>query len=210
MWNQLPGRLPRPAGRPPDQEEHVARLAGLPLTETTLHRGVALRTTASASPTSSPGSFDYFKVPAGHLPAGFRVVWLLAGDGVLTADLVRDISQDADGLPRPTPVLFSADTANPYELEPIAPLIANLTCNPGIIYDLFINNPDANVDHRFSTRQEVMTEIGRILGPGCDISVELNNPFEPDFGKILDECRGTARHPRRVADRDQGAAHRAR
>jgi hypothetical protein len=132
---------------------------------------------------------NYFRVPAGHLPAGFRVVWLLAGDRVLTADLVRDIGQDADGLPRPTPVLFSADTANPYELEPIAPLIANLTCNPGIIYDLFINNAEANVDHRFSTRQEVMTEIGRILGPGCDISVELNNPFEPDFGKILEECQ---------------------
>ncbi len=97
---------------------------------------------------SSSGSFATSRFPPGHLPAGFRVVWLLAGDRVLTADLVRDISQDADGLPRPTPVLFSADTANPYELEPIAPLIANLTCNPGIIYDLFINNPDANVDHR--------------------------------------------------------------
>ena len=33
-----------------------------------------------------------------------------------------------------------------------------------------------------------MTELGRILGPGCDISVELNNPFEEDFSKILEEC----------------------
>jgi hypothetical protein len=34
----------------------------------------------------------------------------------------------------------------------------------------------------------VITEIGRILGPGCDVSVELNNPFEKDFDKILEEC----------------------
>lgn len=33
-----------------------------------------------------------------------------------------------------------------------------------------------------------MTEIGKILGPGCDISVELNNPFEEDFSKILEEA----------------------
>jgi hypothetical protein len=131
---------------------------------------------------------DYFKTPPGHTPAGFRIVLEVGADRELVADLVRDIGCDTDGVRRPTPMLFSADTANPYELEPIAPLVANLTCNPGIIYDLFINNPAANVDHRFSTREEVMTEIGRILGPGCDISVELNNPFEPDFGKLLAEC----------------------
>ena len=33
-----------------------------------------------------------------------------------------------------------------------------------------------------------MAEIGRVLGPGCDISVELNNPFEQDFNKILEEA----------------------
>jgi hypothetical protein len=131
---------------------------------------------------------DYFGTPAGHTPAGFRVTLEVGADRVLVADLVRDIGMDADGVPRPTPMLFSADTANPYELEPIAPLVANLTCNPGIIYDLFINNAEANVGHRFTTRDEVMTEIGRILGPGCDISVELNNPFDPDFGRILAEC----------------------
>ena len=169
-------------------EEDVARLSGLPLSEEAFS-GASRHARHIGVTDDFVRIIRYFKIPAGHLPAGFRVVWLLTGDRVLTADLVRDISQDADGLPRPTPVLFSADTANPYELEPIAPLIANLTCNPGIIYDLFINNPDANVDHRFSTRQEVMTEIGAILGPGCDISVELNNPFEPDFGKILDECQ---------------------
>jgi len=177
-------------GLPPvrGQEDDVARLSRLPLTDEAFTGAARCAGQLGVTP-EFVRVINYFSVPPGHLPAGFRVVWLLASDRTLTADLVRDISQDADGLPRPTPVLFSADTANPYELEPIAPLIANLTCNPGIIYDLFINNPDANVDHRFSTRQEVMTEIGRILGPGCDISVELNNPFEPDFAKILDECQ---------------------
>lgn len=176
--------LPAVAG----EEDTVARLTALPLSEATF----AL---ASACARHLGGTeefnrvIDYFKVPAGHLPAGFRVEWELAGDGVLRADLVRDIAWDTDGRLRPTPVLLSADTANPYELEPIAPLIANLTCNPGIIYDLFINNPKANLDHRFSTRDEVMAEIGRILGSGCDISVELNNPFDPDFAKILDEAQ---------------------
>lgn len=131
---------------------------------------------------------EHFNTPDGHTPAGFRIGLEVGSDRVLVADLVRDIGYDADGYRRPTAVLFSADTANPYELEPVAPLIANLTCNPGIIYDLFINNPEANVGHRFTTRDEVMTEIGRILGPGCDISIELNDPFEPDFGKILAEC----------------------
>lgn len=121
-------------------------------------------------------------------PAGFRVESELKDDGLLEIDLVRDISYDKNGAKRPTTILFSADSANPYEVAPIAPLIANLTCNPGIVYDLFINNPEANVDHLFNTREEVMTELGKILGPGCDISVELNNPFEEDFGKILEEC----------------------
>ncbi len=177
-------------GLPPvaGQEEHVARLARLPLTEATFAAALRYGRQLGVTPGFSRVT-EYFHVPPGHLPAGFRVEWELAADGLLAADFVRDISQDADGLPRPTTVLFSADTANPYELEAVAPLVANLTCNPGIIYDLFIHNPDANVGHRFSTREEVMTEIGRILGPGCDISVELDNPFEPDFAKILDECQ---------------------
>ena len=129
----------------------------------------------------------HFATPSGHTPAGFRVELTLDADGVLRADLVRDIGREADGVPRPTRLLFSADTANPHELAPVASLIANLTCNPGIIYDLFINNPKANPNREFTTRDQVMTEIGRILGPGADISVELNNPFEPDFARILDE-----------------------
>src|SRR5665647_485954 len=44
------------------------------------------------------------------------------------------------------------------------------------------------VGNRFKDRDEVMTEIGRVLGPGADISVELNNPFEKDLGKILEEA----------------------
>lgn len=129
-----------------------------------------------------------FHVPEGETPAGFRRELVLEKDGVLKVDLVRDISYDKNGVLRPTNVLFSADSANPYEVAPVSGLIANLTCNPGIIYDLFINNPKANVGNLYKTRDEVMEEIGKVLGPGCDISVELNNPFEEDFGKILEEA----------------------
>ena len=131
---------------------------------------------------------DYFKAEPGHTPAGFRFEYELEPDGLLNVNLKRDIGYDSDGRKRPTAVIYSADSAHPSEVAPIAPLLGNLTCNPGIIYDLFINNPKANIDHKFSTRDEVMAELGRILGPGCDISVELNNPFEPDFNKILEEA----------------------
>ena len=126
--------------------------------------------------------------PPDHTPPGFRVELELLSGGLLQADLIRDISYDADSRKRPTSLIFSADSANPYEVEPIAPMLGNLTCNPGIVYDLFINNPEANVGHKFNTRDEVIAELGRILGPGVDVSVELNNPFEDDFGKILEEC----------------------
>ncbi|GHU04116.1 hypothetical protein FACS1894158_03800 [Betaproteobacteria bacterium] len=131
---------------------------------------------------------DCFKVPANETPAGFRLEFVIAKDGLVQVDLVRDISYDRNGQKRPTSFLFSADSANPYEVAPIKDLLANLTCNPGIIYDLFINNPKANVGNRFKTRDEVMIELGNVLGPGCDISVELNNPFESDIGKILEEA----------------------
>ena len=131
---------------------------------------------------------DYFATPAGHTPPGFRIALNVEAGGLLQIDLARDISYDADGVLRPTNLLFSADSANPYEIAPAARLLANLTCNPGIIYDLFLNNPDANVGGQFKDRDEVLTQIGRILGPGCDISVELNNPFETDFDKILEEA----------------------
>lgn len=131
---------------------------------------------------------DYFKTPAEETPAGFRVSFIPDRGKVLRADLVRDISYDRNGRKRPTKVLFSADSANPYEVAPISGLLANLTCNPGIIYDLFINNPKANVGNKFKTRDEVMQEIGRVLGPGVDISVELNDPFGASDAEILEEA----------------------
>jgi hypothetical protein len=131
---------------------------------------------------------DYFKTPAGETPAGFKVQYELTESNVLRVDLVRDISYDRNGVKRPTKVLFSADSANPYEVDPIKDMLANLTCNPGIIYDLFINNPGANVGNKFKTRDEVMQEIGNILGPGCDISVELNNPFSDSVNELLEEA----------------------
>lgn len=131
---------------------------------------------------------DYFKVPGKETPAGFKIQYLIEENSVLRVDLVRDISYDKNGIKRPTKVLFSADSANPYEVEPVKNIIANLTCNPGIIYDLFINNPKANIGNKFKTRDEVMSEIGRILGPGCDISVELNNPFSDSINELLDEA----------------------
>jgi len=131
---------------------------------------------------------DYFKTPAGETPAGFSIRYDLTENDVLRVDLVRDISYDRNGIKRPTKVLYSADSANPYEIVSVRNIISNLTCNPGIIYDLFINNPRANVGHKFRTRDEVMQEIGNILGPGCDISVELNNPFSDSVNELIEEA----------------------
>ena len=169
------------------EEDYVRRVVDQPLTPETFRElsGVARHLGVTAE---FKEVVDYFATPAGHTPPGFRVALNVEADGLLQLGLVRDISYDADGALRPTNVLFSADSANPYEIAPAAGLLANLTCNPGIIYDLFLNNPDANVGGAFKDRDEVMTEIGRILGPGCDISVELNNPFETDFAKLLDEA----------------------
>lgn len=131
---------------------------------------------------------DYFQVPEGETPAGFEIELEVSKDRVLRANLKRNISYDKNGQKRPTNLLFSADSANPYEVEPVSRMIANLTCNPGIIYDLFLNNPKANVGNKFKDRDEVMTEIGRILGPGCDVSVELNDPFRKSDEEILEEA----------------------
>ncbi len=130
---------------------------------------------------------DLFKVPEGETPAGFRVEYNLAENKQLLIDLKRDISCGKNGVKRATPFLFSADTANPYELAPMKDMIANLTCNPGIIYDLFINDPKENIGNKFKNRDEVMEEIGNILGPGCDISVEFNDPFA-DLNQLLEEA----------------------
>ncbi len=131
---------------------------------------------------------DYFKTPPGETPAGFKIRYVLSERDVLRVDLVRNISYDKNGIRRPTKVLFSADSANPYEIVSVRNIISNLTCNPGIIYDLFINNPEANVGNKFKTRDEVMQEIGNILGPGCDISVELNNPFNDSVSELIEEA----------------------
>ena len=131
---------------------------------------------------------DCFRVPAGETPAGFRVEYELGRDGLVLADLKRDISYDKNGLKRPQKLLFSADSANPYEVRPMKDLISNLTCNPAIIYNLFINDPKANVGGRYKTRDEVLKDIGDMLGPGCDISVELNDPFRCSESEILEEA----------------------
>ena len=130
---------------------------------------------------------EFFDTPAGETPAGFRIEYTLDADMVLRVNLIRDISYDRNGLKRPTNILFSADSANPYEVESIKSIIANLTCNPQLVYDWFLNDPKVNIGNAFKTREEVMTEIGRVLGPGADISVELNNPFADDSA-ILEEA----------------------
>lgn len=129
-----------------------------------------------------------FPVAENETPAGFEIRYELAPDGLLNIDLKRNISYDKNGEKRPTKFIYSADSANPYEIAPIKDLIGNLTCNPGIIYDLFINNPEANVGHKYHTRDEVMKDIADLLGPGCDISVELNDLFA-DFSAILEEAQ---------------------
>ncbi len=131
---------------------------------------------------------DDFKVAPGETPAGYRVEYKLGEDNVLRADLHRDISYEKNGLKRPTNVLFSADSANPYEVEHVKDIISNLTCNPAIIYNMFLNNPQANVGGKFKDRDEVMRAIGDMLGPGCDISVELNDPFSSSESEILEEA----------------------
>lgn len=131
---------------------------------------------------------DTFGPGRDETPAGFRVEYSLEREGVLRADLVRDIGCGKNGVPRPTRVLYSADCANPYEIQAIQPLIANVTTNPVIIYDRFLTNPEANVGGRFKTRSEVIREIARTVGSSADISVELNNPLATD-GEILEEVR---------------------
>lgn len=121
-------------------------------------------------------------------PAGFRLDVVTAGR-VSTVDLVRDIGYDSDGQLRPTPLLFSVDSVNPRDIAPWAGLVANMTCNPGIVYDLFLNDPSKNVGREFETIEEVLTEVAGILGPGCDVSVELHNPFETRLELLLEEIK---------------------
>lgn len=168
------------------EEKMVSRIINMPISESDYHSLKGIKYIGVTE--QFKDVIQIFHVPEGETPAGFRRELNLESGETLRVDLVRDISYDKNGKLRPTNVLFSADSANPYEVAPISPLLANLTCNPGIVYDLFINNPAANVGNAFKNRDEVMKELAKILGPGCDISVELNNPFEEDFQKILEEA----------------------
>lgn len=120
-------------------------------------------------------------------PAGFRIAWNLEKNGLLCADLIRDIGYEKNGVPRPTSVLFSADCCDPYEIADFKNILANITTNPVIIYDRFLTNPKANIGNQFKTREEVLMELHRIVGSGADISVELNDPFASDE-EILEEA----------------------
>ena len=62
---------------------------------------------------------DFFKVPSKETPAGFKIEYAIKEDGLLSVDLARDISYDKNGIKRPTKVLFSPDSANPYEIDSI-------------------------------------------------------------------------------------------
>ena len=83
---------------------------------------------------------NLFQVSAGETPAGFRHEYVYGADGSMRINLVRDISFGANGSGRPTNVLFSANTANPFSVYTMRNFIANLTTNPQIIYDSFLNN----------------------------------------------------------------------
>lgn len=131
---------------------------------------------------------DDFKVAPCETPAGYRVEYSLDCDNVVRADLHRDIAYEKNGKKRPTNILFSADSANPYEVAHVKNFISNLTCNPAIIYNMFLNNPNANVGNAFKDRDEVMRAIGDMLGPGCDISIELNDPFGASESQLLEEA----------------------
>ena len=119
-------------------------------------------------------------VEDGVTPAGFRQEMVLGADGCLQIDLKRDIAFMKNGVRRPTNVLYSANTANPFEVATMKDLIANLTTNPQIIYSGFLNNPKANAGGQFKDRFEVLAELKKLVGPGVDISCELNNPFAPE------------------------------
>jgi hypothetical protein len=169
-----------------EDAEHLQHILDLPLSWQTY-----ARIKPAVRKIGVTGNFkqvlETFPTPPQETPPGFRIDLNLEAEGVLRVDLARDISYDKNSQKRATNFLFSADSANPYEVAAIKNQLANLTCNPGIIYDLFINNPKANVGNKYKDRDEVMMALGDILGPGCDISVEVNNPFD-DIEKILDEA----------------------
>lgn len=129
----------------------------------------------------------FFHAGPGETPAGFRAEYELEPGGCLTVDLKRDIGYGKNSEKRPTGMLFSADCADPYKIRAFKSVLANVTTNPSIIYDRFINDEKANVGHRFTTREQVLRELADIVGPGVDISVELNHPFAEEK-EVLEEA----------------------
>ena len=95
---------------------------------------------------------NLFDVPEGETPAGFRIEYYLAKNKQLLIDLKRDISYGKNGIKRATPFLFSADTANPYELAPMKDMIANLTCNPGMTYSLMTRRRTLEINLKTETK----------------------------------------------------------
>ena len=129
-------------------EKYVERILGHAIDEE-LYPALSDRHAALGVSQKFKNVIDSFHVAPGETPAGFRVEYILRSNELVEADLVRDISYDKNGLKRPQKILFSADSANPYEVEPMKKLISNLTCNPAIIYNQFINNPSANVGGKY-------------------------------------------------------------
>ena len=168
-------------------EEYISRILPHEISGE-LYNEFALRHAAMGVTEQFRDVIDTFHVAPGETPAGFRVEYNMESADLILADLVRDISYDKNGQKRPQKILFSADSANPYEVEPVKNMIANLTCNPAIIYNLFINNPAANIGNKYKTRDEVLKDLADMLGPGCDISVELNDPFHASENEILEEA----------------------
>lgn len=180
--------LNKQVGFVPGEESYASRVLGHEISAELCENIRRIRPAAFGVTANFKKVIDDFKVTPGETPAGYRVEYSLDGDNVLRADLHRDISFEKNGKKRPTRVLFSADSANPYEVEHVKDMISNLTCNPAIIYNMFLNNPKANVGGRFKDRDEVMKAIGDLLGPGCDISVELNDPFGASESELLEEA----------------------
>ena len=127
-----------------------------------------------------------FDTPEGKTPAGFRREFVYDTDGMLRVDLVRDIAFGENGVRRPTNVLFSANTANPFEIATMKDFIANVTTNPSLIYSQFLNNPKANVGGQFKNSYEVLAELSKLVGSGVDISVEITDPFAEEE-QIMEE-----------------------
>lgn len=130
---------------------------------------------------------DYFKAPANETPAGFKLGFELKKGGVVEADLVRDVAYGKNCIKKPTKVLYSADSVNPVEVASMKDMLSCVTCNPAIVYNLFLNNPQLNVNGKYKVRDEIIKEIADIIGPGVDMTVELNDPFGKSESEMLEE-----------------------